>query len=48
MWSLEVALGNRKALITSGETWYVLTSPRMGLCPRLTVCPFQDDHSAPH
>lgn len=46
-WYLGVALASRKALITSGETWYVLTPPHTGLCPRLTVCPFQDDHSAP-
>lgn len=50
VWSLEVALGNRKALITSGETWYSVNPPppTNGPVPRLTVCPFQDDHSAPH
>lgn len=45
---LGVALGSRRAPITSGETWYMLTLPQTGLCPTLTICPFQDDHSASH
>lgn len=48
MLCLGVALDRRRAPITSGETWYMLTLPQMDLCPVLTVCPFQDDHSASH
>lgn len=48
VWYLGVALDSRRAPIISGETWDVLTLPLTSLCSTLTICPFQDDHSAPH